>query len=289
MLKIYINIILLFFVLSFSFSQKLYHAKKLFDGSEPAYNPAGKTMAINLGGNLILVNLKGRLLKTISSNWSVDPSWSPNGKKIAFASYGPKHSYPEKLTLWLSSADGTDLHKIAEPGQPYGDQCPSWSPDGSHITWTHGQRLWISDSSGNNSHPLTNPVDAEASGFFEHNAIWSTDCKTIAFLRRRDYERPPQVWLIDLITGTERRLGNLYAFYLIWSKEPNRFYYSDGSKVHKFNINNLSDSLCYKFEIADVDVQWFSISGDGKYIAYDTTAPETDPEVMIDKFVYRDD
>jgi WD40 repeat protein len=56
-----------------------------------------------------------------------DPTWSPDGMKIAFTS-----SDDSGLNVWLMNADGSSQVNLT--GWPAGpDQGPSWAPDGSRI------------------------------------------------------------------------------------------------------------------------------------------------------------
>ena len=51
-----------------------------------------------------------------------EPTWSPDGSKIAFVGGGK---------IWVINADGTNEINIS--GTRTGDNYPDWSPDGSRI------------------------------------------------------------------------------------------------------------------------------------------------------------
>jgi TolB protein len=58
-------------------------------------------------------------------------SWSPNGKKIAFAAV----NYRGELDMYVIDADGTGQMNLTSSKTMIEDE-PSWSPDGEHIAFT---------------------------------------------------------------------------------------------------------------------------------------------------------
>ena len=55
-----------------------------------------------------------------------EPSWAPDGKRIAFASWG-RDQLP---TIWVMRRDGTARRKLTSPGTG-GTDMPAWSPMGT--------------------------------------------------------------------------------------------------------------------------------------------------------------
>ena len=270
-------------------------ARKLTNGWHPAIAPNGKSVALIQEGHLKIFNTRGNLIRKLGSgNWDAQPAWSPDGRKIAFASYGSTSFKTGQFSIWIVNADGSDLHELVDCSKPFGDHFPSWSPDGNKITWTHGNRLWIADSSGKNAHPLTNPGDSITSAFWEFNPAWSPDCSTIAFLRcdhcrGEDQADEYELWLIDSSGTHERRIEISGLVRLRWSSNPNWLYVSNYAGVLKIQINDPVEHPCYKFQFAKLGVRWFALSADERYIVYDTSGPEVKAEVVFDRFVDRID
>jgi Tol biopolymer transport system component len=83
-----------------------------------------------------------------------DPSWSPDGTQIAFASN--RDGDPE---IYVMAADGGSPRQLTHNAR-WPDMCPSWSPDGSHILFTSIRQgnayfsLHIMDADGSNEHQV---------------------------------------------------------------------------------------------------------------------------------------
>lgn len=107
-------------------------------GTTPSFSPDGKQLAI--GGartdhryiELDVVNLdgSGRRPIALDATPSPEPSWSPDGTRIAFGSYVRiQLDFP---AIKLVGIDGSGE-------QPLGSgESPSWSPDGTAIAYTEG-------------------------------------------------------------------------------------------------------------------------------------------------------
>ena len=101
-----------------------------------ALAPDGRTLAIDLLGTLWTIS-GGGPAKAITDIFmdARQPSWSPDGRRIAFQAYRSS-----TWQIWTVNADGTDMKPVTSG--PFDDREPAWSPDGSRIAFS-------SDRSGN--------------------------------------------------------------------------------------------------------------------------------------------
>jgi WD40 repeat protein len=106
-----------------------------------------------------------------------DPSWSPDGSKIAFWSLRDGNS-----EIYVMSASGSDAVRLTTATAS--DYDPVWSPDGSRIAFVSdrdGQsEIYVMHADGSGLVRLTNNDDHDA------DPSWSPDGRKIAFSSNRD-------------------------------------------------------------------------------------------------------
>lgn len=75
-------------------------------------------------GDLIVSNLNESNAHVVGQG--MDPAWSPDGTKIAYAKWG------QNAGIYIMNADGSEAHQVYADPQ---DRAPVWSPDGSQIAF----------------------------------------------------------------------------------------------------------------------------------------------------------
>jgi len=92
-------------------------------------SPDGRTIVFDMLGDLYSVSIDGGEARALTDGieWNYQPSYSPDGEKIAFIS-----DRGGADNLWIMAADGTDPAAVTEEKEHLVHN-PSWSPDGDYI------------------------------------------------------------------------------------------------------------------------------------------------------------
>ena len=124
-----------------------------------------------------------------------DPSWSPDGRLIAWFD----DSYGSGYELFVMPADGSaDKRRLTSTDGCFKESI-TWSPDSTMIAMTDKTgRLWRVDVDSGD----TALVDKENWGESISAPSWSGDSTWIAYVRSDDATAQSQLWLHDVEAGT---------------------------------------------------------------------------------------
>jgi TolB protein len=195
--------------------------------SNPDWSPDGSRIAFSAGGDFMksiydvyVINADGTGLVKLTDHPSdvdqaeaEDPSWSPDGIRIAFV-YVAEHIPYEAAGIWVMNADGTGQGNLTNLSG--WDDDPAWSPDGSRIAFTYSDDIWVMDADGTGLISLTDHVA------MDRYPAWSPDGTRIAFESDRDGDREIYVMNRDgtgLVKLTDHPGGDSFPS---WSPDGSR-------------------------------------------------------------------
>ena len=156
---------------------------------DPDWSPDGQKIAFTgykdagLGGaawdvDIYVVDSDGKNRRRLTDiiGYNSDPSWSPDGKRIAFV-----NSRPEATEIYVMDSNGENQTRLTHDAG--NNRQPSWSPDGESIAFVlnvnnlGSLQIYVADSDGENPRKLTD-------GMLDLNPTWSPDSEMIAYESR---------------------------------------------------------------------------------------------------------
>jgi tricorn protease len=155
-----------------------------------ALSPTGARAVFEAHGEIFTVPAEKGETRNLTRTSNVaerDPSWSPDGKTIAYFS-----DASGEYQLYLQDQTGFKLPTVIdlgpEPSYFYG---PTWSPDSKHIVYSDKhRRIWYVDVPAGQPSAAGKPVlvDKSTYGGFsvDFGPVWSPDSKWIAYHRDLD-------------------------------------------------------------------------------------------------------
>ncbi len=206
------------------------------------------------------------------------PSWSPDGKRIAFHS-NRDWDNPHNIEIYVMDTDGGNEQRLTENRDE--DRQPSWSPDGKRIVFSAVRdghfknnlditsEIYVMDADGGNEQRLTE------NRRFDENPSWSPDGKRIAFSadRRGDFENY-EIYVMDADGGNEQRLTENRRFdeNPSWSPDGKRIaFYSNregNAEIYVMDADGGNQQKLTNNPHADASPAWlnspFSVSPAGK-------------------------
>ena len=230
----------------------------------PAISRQGRVVYMQnaVRANIWRLELGGRhradKLPMNSSRLDHVPQYSPDGKRIAFAS---NRSGSEEI--WLCEADGSNAVKLTSFGGPSVAD-PAWSPDGRRIAFSAipGGINEIYTISADGGRPERLP------GTQRHGLLsWSRDGKWIYFSSNRSGK--DQVWKVPAGGGTAVQITKQGGAYAVESPDGKFVYYSlesaaeggDNTELRRVPVEGGEETRI----IESVCPQYFSVVERGIY------------------------
>ena len=254
---------------------------------------------------------------TYNDDWDGWPSWSPDGRRIAFVSYRDG----DDTEIYVMNADGSGVEQLTDNGAD--DEFVSWSPDGRRIAF-HSERdgdfeIYVMNSDGSrvvqltdddwsNGAPSWSPdgrqiaflsnrdgddyeiyvMNADGSGVVqltnnfdeEYETSWSPDGRRIAFRSNRDSDSHPDIYVMNADGSGELQLtdNDERNDHPSWSPDSQRIaFVSELDGDDDIYVMNADGSGVVQLTDNDDVDQWPSWSPDGVQVSVPATRPTPVP------------
>ena len=178
----------------------------------PAFSPDGNQVAFVFEGREncgIYTTMVGgqRSLRLTSDCYDACPTWSPDGKRVAFYRYFDGMNGDEMAIYVVPALGGSERRLHLQPYRPWSSGL-DWSPDGSVIAFSAGQEnksgAWISllSLADSSTRRLTSPSVEDA----DHSPAFSPDGKIVAFVRGTLAGAVDDLYVVSTAGGEPKRL-----------------------------------------------------------------------------------
>ena len=165
----------------------------------------GAILFLGAGGQIYTTLPDGthlRQLTHFTDSSTADPSWSRDGRHVAFARDYDVGKPTEHLDIYVMNADGTGAHGMGFKGL---NGTPTWFPDGRRLLFGRIGGLWVVPAAGGTPHRVV-----RITGDFEGPVV-SPDGRSATLVRNRGNNSA--LFIADLASGRLKQVTpwNLHA------------------------------------------------------------------------------
>jgi serine/threonine-protein kinase len=222
----------------------------------PRISPDGQRIALTVGpgnrGDLWVFYLDGRPATPLTfQGHNLMPTWSPDGKKVAFVS----DRSGQRNLFWMP-ADGSTLEPEPFLESPNSQRSPAWSPDGRELIFTQGtpqdSDIWALSLEGDSQ-----PREVVATDYRERLPALSRNGKWLAY--ESNVTGQDEIWVRPYPgPGPPIRISSNGGTEPVWGIEDREILFYEGPKLMAATVE-IGEEL--RFERAEMLFE-------GKYIKY---------------------
>jgi Tol biopolymer transport system component len=225
------------------------------DTAYPDWSPDGKTIAFQSYASgtfhLWAMNPDGSNVRELTSGFYDDrePQFSPDGTKITFSSDRPPLGSPAGVAtgsynVWTLTLATGQLTEITHQSGGNNDYYPTWTPDGTQITYVDTSHAIESTPSDGTGTPTT--VESDPTNTF-YSPTWSPDGKSLAYT-----ELVNQGTLTQLFVNGNAVSGNedVFAFPARWASDDSLIYAANGQILQRTLSTNTVKTIPFSAKVS---------------------------------------
>ncbi len=190
-----------------------------------AISPTGVRAVFEARGDIFTVPAEKGNVRDLTNTPGVaerDPSWSPDGMRIAYFS-----DESGEYALHMASQNGLGpVEKISLGDPPAFFYHPAWSPDSKKIAYTDNRlNVWVTDLSAKK--PVKVDTDTYQTPFRDLDPVWSPDSRWIAYNKVLE-NHLRAVFVYSLASGKSTQVtdGMSDAVYAQWDKSGKYLFFT---------------------------------------------------------------
>lgn len=241
------------------------------NGLKIAYDHCLQNQSGPLKCHIYTMNSDGTNVVDLAANSNTqdsNPTWSPDGTKIAFTRY---ENDPYTSKIFVFNADGTNAYEIASNATR-----PTWSPDGTKIAYTIGGKIAVSNVDGSNQTIISAAFGCNGNGYYNYPA-WSPDGTRIAVMANSTCNNNYNIATMktdgtDVIVVTTGKVT-----VPSWTPDSSKILYSSGTNYEKLYLVNATGGIPQQFYAQNTSINNPKI---GNYML---PPQNTSPTLLLDE------